>query len=195
MEPRIFTRIAQSRDAAIAHCLGAIDDRLADFSATQLPAGAVFPFSGLFGGPENRYPVDPHTRQPNMGFALCDGGTYNAPGKPSVITPDLRDRFVLSSGTTHPIGERGGTSSATLPVSIGETTLTANQIPNHSHLIPIYGGTGGTFSIGSLAANASYPQNIYTGATGGGLSHGHTATVAGGIPLPPYYSLAYIMKL
>ena len=193
MEPKVFTRIAQSRDAAIAHCLGVIDDKLAEFSATQLPAGAIFPFSGLFGGPENKYPVDPHTRLPNTGFALCDGGTYSAPGKPAVITPDLRDRFVLCSGTTHPIGERGGTSSATLPVTIGETTLTASQMPNHSHSIFIAGGSGRCVAdaVGGSGSNVS----LSTLATGGGLSHGHTATVAGGIPLPPYYSLAYIMKL
>ena len=206
MEPRIFTRIAASRDAAIDHCLGVMDDKLADFSATQLPAGAIFPFSGLFGGPGNSHPVDPYTGTPNLGFALCDGGSYSAPGKPPLTTPDLRNRFVLCAGATYPIGAKGGAATVKPTVTVSATTLTAAQMPAHKH--PFYGAnTDGSVAAGSsmwlstsayFNLNSTYKRNAMTNAmdnTGGGGSHTHTATTTAAASLPPYYSLAYVMKL
>ena len=188
MEPRVFTRITESRDAAIEYCMGAIDDKLADFSASQLPAGAIFPFSGLFGGPENKHPVDPYTKQPNVGFALCDGGAYSAPGKPSIFTPDLRGRFILASGASHPTGETGGSENQVT----GATTLTTAQMPSHGHTLDCAGGLINSYTgdFGAGLHTAAYRFLKTTPATGGGGSHTHGVSA-----LPPYYSLAYIMKL
>lgn len=100
------------------------------------------------------------------GWAFCDG-TNN--------TPDLRDRFVLSAGTNHTIGETGGAE---------EVTLTVAQMPEHTHKA-LYGNKG--FSTGSITGINRNEQSIFeTGATGGSQPHPN---------MPPYYVLAYIMKL
>jgi len=83
-------------------------------------------------------------------------------------TPDLRDRFVVGAGSTYNPGDTGGNSSHS-------HTWT---IPLHTHTI-----VGGT----NIAAGGDYnkvtDQSSNTGSTNSSSS------------LPPYYALAYIMKL
>ena len=103
------------------------------------------------------------------GWALCDGQDGR---------PDLRDRFVLGSGTAHGVGEIGGEE---------EVTLTVKQIPPHSHRYSV--GTTSSVKQGtdsSIRYRTQYDSYTETSDTGGGEPHPN---------MPPYYALAYIIKL
>ena len=116
------------------------------------------------------------------GWALCDGGNG---------TPDLKGRFVLSY---HPGGGKAGQVPGGNFNQIGATggeqihTLTVAEMPAHSHRM--WNGDGG-YPAGGWNANiitdrrhdirSSNMEN-----TGGNQPHN---------VMPPYYVLAYIMKL
>ena len=172
-----------------------------------LVPGMIMPFSGTLGGSDGKRPVNPHTDKADECFALCDGGTYRAPGGPLITTPDLRGRFVLGASGTYVAGAKGGATGHAHTATVGATTLTVAQIPAHAH--------GSSFSTSTKAANgtAAAVNSQYvagndplhwnsgwapssTASTGSGSSHTHTASVATAIEsLPPYYALAYVMKL
>jgi microcystin-dependent protein len=101
------------------------------------------------------------------GWALCDGTNS---------TPDLRDRFIVGAGTTYNPGNIGGLSAV---------TLTIDQMPKHNHSISgsTWAGTGngGSFMYGYLG-------NYGTAGQDQGSDQPHENR-------PPYYALAYIMKL
>ena len=109
-----------------------------------------------------------------VGWALCDGANG---------TPDLRGRFILGSGqgnglTNRTNGQTGGSEVHTLNI---------NEIPSHTH--GILGNNacfknGGCDNRKSMDTNNPEPQG--TTATGGGQPHNN---------MPPYFVLAYIMKL
>lgn len=100
------------------------------------------------------------------GWALCDGTSG---------TPDLRNRFIMGAGSSYSVGNAGGEASH---------TLTINEMPAHSHSYNRavsgsgWGGDDGSQSTGNIVEN--------TGVSGSGAAHNN---------LPPYYALAYIMKL
>lgn len=132
------------------------------------------------------------------GWALCNG--LNG-------TPDLRDRFIIGAGNTYAVAATGGEATH---------TLTAAEMPSHSHSDPAhshsFSGSGsflyynGTFGSNdsschtiesrtcvitgpytlSISGSTSSSGGGSTGAAGSGNAHNN---------LPPYYSLAYIMKL
>ena len=94
------------------------------------------------------------------GFVLCDGNNS---------TPDLRDRFIIGSGTnsggTHDVGDTGGSNSL---------TLTSGQLPAHTHtvgnLVAATGGahthTGSTSNVGNHTHNITFnQQGDYFGGT------------------------------
>jgi microcystin-dependent protein len=107
------------------------------------------------------------------GWVFCD----NSAAAQAANAPDLRDRFIVGTGSTYSYGNTGGSASVTLNV---------NQIPSHTH----------TWTRQDAVTNAGYrpwPGNnndvqattVNTSATGGGQSHENR---------PPYYALAFIMK-
>ena len=106
------------------------------------------------------------------GWALCDGTNG---------TPDLRNRFIVGQGSTYSINSTGG---------LHEVTLTSAQMPSHEHSTNIDGthvipGVGSSsYPYGGAGSYASTVFNMNP--TGGGQPHEN---------LPPYYALAYIMKL
>jgi len=111
------------------------------------------------------------------GWALCNGANG---------TPDLRERFIVGAGgdnptvdgTAYSVGDTGG---------INSVTLTIAQIPPHSHNIPTWNGLGGAYEVPQGAYGYDYgAQSAPTTSVGGGASHENR---------PPYYALAYIMKL
>jgi len=119
-----------------------------------------------------------------LGWALCDGTNS---------TPDLRDRFVIGArqddgvaktNLTGSLTQSGGATTMT-GVS-GSHALTISEMPAHTHSYSVsdnYGGAGGG---GGPRANNT---NGTTGSTGGSAGHIHTTEI------PPYYALAFIMKL
>ena len=145
------------------------------------------------------------------GWGLCDGTNG---------TPDLRDRFIVgaredeaSDAKTNLTGSltvSGGdltTASGGAHSHTGSTqshTLTLSQIPSHSHNISLpitfhdtgAGGVSPTWSGPQASQSAAAAVSTNTQGGGAGHTHGiseeaahtHEAT-------PPYYALAYIMKL
>lgn len=105
------------------------------------------------------------------GWALCDGQNG---------TPDLRDRFVLGGGGTHPVGETGGSETV---------TLTEQQMPAHVHSA-INNGSSSTIKFNQTAgSSASFIKSLSSASTtsaGSGQPHNN---------MPPYYVLCYIIKL
>lgn len=77
----------------------------------------------------------------------------------------------IVSGAASTGGSVAFTTAFASGLNAGNTTLTVNQIPSHTH-----GGAGGAAGGG---AGVGDPQTVYdgsgaSGATGGGLSHNHT---------------------
>lgn len=113
------------------------------------------------------------------GWALCNGANG---------TPDLRGRFIICAGqgaglTNRNFAARGGAETVTLSVY---------EMPAHGHSLNkslyvhqrSFKGEGG--SDRPLKDSSGDDYGLTTTATGGGRPHEN---------MPPYYALAYIMKL
>lgn len=145
-----------------------------------LPAGVIVMWSGT---------VAP------AGWALCNG---------SGGTPDLRNRFVVGSGSTYASGSTGGATTHTHTVDpVNTSTTTAGS---HSHTVNpasfdanIY-ATGGTASLNPTAGYSRVSVNVPQTTSSDHNGHSHTVNIGvtpttDGSSLPPYYALAYIIKL
>ncbi len=108
------------------------------------------------------------------GWALCDGSNG---------TPDLSNRFVLGAGNEDYLGSTGGSRTH------------RHRIPEHSHqvdppslrLSPGHGGTGGYSRIYTIREQSLDIRPFTSGTAKTApdeVSH-----------LPPYYKIAFIMKL
>lgn len=123
------------------------------------PIGAIMIWSGA----EDTVPE---------GWSICNGENG---------TLDLRDRFVLSAGDVHEVGETGGSE---------EVTLTLEQMPRHNHT---YSGNSTTYN--SELTNSSSGKKVWigtastrnTGSTPDGNAEPHPN-------MPPYYTALYIQK-
>jgi microcystin-dependent protein len=135
------------------------------------------------------------------GWALCDG---------SGDTPDLRGRFILghntntgyngdvdSSGNTiirnsnDVSGAKVGNNLAGVIGNVGGEImhiLTNNEMPSHTHTSWAEACDGGNCPLngGGFRWTGDYHVNRETTATGGGKAHSI---------LPPFYVLAFIIKL
>ena len=136
-----------------------------------------------------------------IGWDLCDGQNG---------TPDLRDRFIVGAGNTHAVGATGGADTV---------TLSTTQMPAHTHtgtvnsasLIgafstwnragdgpsgvfsdngkrwnPQFSGGGGDNSQKGINFNGNHSHTMSIVNTGGGQAHENR---------PPYYALAFIIKV
>lgn len=132
---------------------------------------------------------------PPDGWALCDGENG---------TPDLRGRFVLGESTSHALGSKGGSETV---------SLNNNNLPPHDHVenlldtsknvfaTRVYGsnksgGPGGYATAGGIensALNVSYNSSTNLLSVIKTLPNSTTNTPHNN--MPPYYTLAYIMKL
>jgi hypothetical protein len=104
------------------------------------------------------------------GWALCDGTNS---------TPNLTDRFVVGAGNTYSVADSGGNNS----VNIYHTHPYSGTTGNNSGL------AGQGLSAGGFYGYAlNFHTHDYSGTTGG---WGSTTLDT----RPPYYALAFIMKL
>jgi hypothetical protein len=143
----------------------AVKDYVDDLVAKAMPPGAIVMWSGRL----DAIPV---------GWRLCDG---------SQGTPDLRSRFVVGAGAGYAVGATGGAD---------QVTLTAAQMPSHNHgysdiywsevsgWVDVPGGVGNWGPEDH--DNRGHEMGRATGHAGGSQPHENR---------PPYYALAYIMKL
>jgi len=130
------------------------------------------------------------------GYALCNGSNG---------TPDLRDRFIVGAGNSYAVGATGGATTITHSHGgvTGNHTLTIPEIPSHQHVgvtgeANVTGPFGNSGYGGQLGFNRESDRDntlFLTSAVGGGGAHSHTITSETLENRPPYYSLAYIMKL
>ena len=139
---------------------------------SSIPKGAIIMWSGSI------------TTIPS-GWTLCNGANG---------TPDLRNRFVIGSGSAYPVGTTGGSKDA-IVVEHTHTGIAATA-GSHTHgsTTPsdfTYGGDGWNKAV-------KYDSRGNTNSSG---EHTHPLTInqAGSsgtnANLPPYYALAFIMKL
>ena len=151
-----------------------VKDFNVDGSFNLLPSGMIFAWSGT---------VVP------TGWVVCDG-TYP--------TPDLRGRFILGQGqgnglTNRVLGDRDGRA---------DITLTMNEIPNHSHTFKqpnetvVRNDHNDILDIGNPEPRGK--ANSYKWTTPN--TNSYPTPTGNNVPLsfnnmPPYYVLAYIMKL
>ena len=145
-------------------------------------AGKVTFFSGEFGGSDGRRPIDAKTKTPNEDYVLCDGTETNG-----IPIPDLRGLMIVCTSDDHPMGETGGSDTATFTMegTVGDCTLTIQQAPSHRHVQTSgnYNGDNG----GPAAGWGTKQQTSYTGNTGGSQPHTHPieGTVSVERSLPP----------
>lgn len=138
------------------------------------------------------------------GWHLCDG---------SDDTPDLRNMFIVGAGSSYSPGNTGGSQNmspavtvnpAGTGVQVGYHTLTEAEIPAHSHRMQNmhYQGNPDNWDTGDVVLSGG--NDLWSDATGGSQGHNHpitdnghahTAQVVSFDNRPPYYALAYIMKL
>ena len=129
-------------------------------------------------------------------WILCDGGSDGKGG----TVPDLRGRMIRGASDSVPAGTTGGSETHTHSVSgtVGETTLTKEQMPSHTHgysKVTWWRGWNGK-NDGDDCKPPSDGQP--TAATGGSQAHTHALSGAksgSASTLPPYYALTYIMRI
>jgi microcystin-dependent protein len=113
-------------------------------------------------------------------WALCNGQTVN-----SITTPNLQARFIVGSGTgggyTYNTGDFGGAATVTLNIS---------EIPAHSHYFAYQKGQGSDTETEQQdywkSQTNTSQYDVQTTQTGGGGAHENR---------PPYYALAFIMRV
>jgi len=157
-----------------------------NIKATEFIGNGAIPIGGIimWSGTTSNIPA---------GWALCDGQTVNGH-----TTPNLKGRFIVGAGGSYSPGNTGGAE---------RVTLTINEMPSHNHGINDPGHhhqyTTANNYVNDLETDPSTntdqvrqnwkhknTDNEYTGITiqntGGGQSHENR---------PPYYALAYIMRV
>ncbi len=137
------------------------------------------------------------------GWHLCDGSSG---------TPDLRDRFVVGAGSTYAVGNTGGAVNHIHAITVDGHALTVPELPAHDHAMfanvandtdltgatPVAVKTTGApgESEYGLSTGGATPATLgLTAETGDGDAHAHTASSGNASSLPPYFALAFIMKL
>lgn len=169
--------ITDAQATAIANAQSTANAALAAATGVAIPAGVIIIWKGSVG----TIPT---------GWVLCDGNNG---------TPDLRDKFVAGAGNTYAVGASGGANTV---------TLTTAQMPAHNHTLLSSGDhqhyvrevvRGEEGSSGDDQTVGSYTEsgvNKYTNYAG---DHNHVMGNAGSGAAhenrPPYYALAFIMKL
>ena len=133
------------------------------------------------------------------GWQLCNGSNG---------TPNLIDRFIVGAGSGYAVAATGGSANAVV-VSHTHTATTTISDPGHIHtgfldaagnLIPYVTteynlgspGSGGTTSNSAIDAVATTLAGTNISASTSISTEGSSATNAN---LPPYYALAFIMRV
>ncbi len=126
------------------------------------------------------------------GWALCDG---------TKGTPNLSGRFIVAAGTNletktaYPIGQTGGKETHNHGGKTQPHTLTIPEMPSHHHDYTYFPGVFRNirFTDGPYNASQHDETKYETTSQGGDQPHDHPLNADSN--LPPYYALAFIMKL
>jgi microcystin-dependent protein len=194
--PAAGTAITHTGDVTVAGTVSATNYGLNAVGNGPIPQGGIIMWSG------SSVPT---------GWALCDG---------SNLTPDLRGRFIVGyhpgdaatptvvTGMTTNYGAVGNTGGA------GSVTLSTLQIPSHNHTMNSAGShqhawnytmekdddnTGSSYDEFTEKPAANDPGRYVQFPMAAAGAHTHTINTTGGGGAhenrPPYYVLAFIMKL
>ena len=137
------------------------------------------------------------------GWASCDGREGR---------PDLRNRFVIGAGNRYTIGQDGGKESHNHTGATGDHGLTEVELPPHSHLIGkavekhiVVPPTGNDHDYAyyltsdGINRNESRRPNVVKPNVktddGNCQGSGHSHPIAPDSNIPPYYALAFIIKI
>lgn len=146
----------------------------------ELCQGMILAFSGSF---QDGYPVDAKTGSVRQDWHLCDGTNG---------TPDLRDKFILGGNGVNN-GATGGEKSHQLiedELPYIDGAWNTSVVGNHASV----GVEGHAYGTGWGNAKA----HVVSTDANDGVSYGYGYKFGGNQPhnnMPPYYTLAYIMKL
>lgn len=163
-----------------------------------VPVGGIVAFSGTFSG---RNPIDMKTKKAMTGWCLCDGTKTNG-----LAVPDLRDRMIMGAGTTYETGAKGGAATHTHSVSgtVGGTTTTVAQTAAHGHKMRYTDISyqtrdfRGDINDSAQGWDLDGFDGLNTSTVGGSTAHTHSLSgikSGSASSLPPYYALAYIMRI
>lgn len=156
----------------------------------NLPAGIIVMWSGAI----DNIPA---------GWALCDGKSYSrADGNGNISTPDLRERFVLGAGSGSNISDKGGASKVLIQdINLPTTVL----MHTHSYKDVYYAESPDLADQINLTTTISIPNKRGSGDTDDNNVGWYQTRTTNQMPtktggkeieiLPPYFVLAYIMKL
>ena len=111
-------------------------------------------------------------------WALCDGSTVNG-----IITPDLRNRFIIGAGENYTVASSGGSKDAIL-VSHQHTGTTGTESQSHTHSgttgsesqSHTHSGTTGDNSVGHTHSGTTGTESAnhsHSGNTNNTGSHSH----------------------
>lgn len=126
------------------------------------------------------------------GWALCNGSNG---------TPDLRNRFVIGAHSddagvakTTVTGSSTTTGGSKDAIVVSHTHTATVTDPGHTHGLPFSGQAYGQPNISGVMTqiSSSSTNSATTGITVSNSTEGSSGTNAN---LPPYYALAFIMKL
>ena len=157
------------------------------------------------------------------GWALCDGSTYTTLAGGTIDSPDLRERFIVGAGGTYTTGQTGGENSIALSrseipshqheASGNGATLAISSSGTHEHeydyipkvgkgYVGAYNSSNEVLGYGSWTqddteggGNHTHPNSNFTGSTGSGSGLSGSSVGSAHENRPPYYAVAYIMKL
>jgi len=122
---------------------------------------------------------------PPEGWAICDGNNGR---------PDLRGKFILGlnlAGASTPDKDENGQQPLTIntPGKKGgreKVKLIESEMPKHSHIGAMFNSRNEGGWVSGRDAEAGRRENVKVSETGGDQPHDN---------MPPYYVLAYIIKI
>jgi hypothetical protein len=122
----------------------------------------------------------------NVDPATLFGGTW----------VQIEDTFLLACGQTYENEETGGSATHTPSGTVGNHTLTVNEIPNHTHNY-YFEDTPTTTQSGLAYAAAGQSALVWsekpTSAVGSGQAHNHSFTGTSQNTMPTYLAV-YVWK-
>lgn len=118
------------------------------------------------------------------------GTTYGGDGESTFALPDLRGRLPIHQGNAFVLAETGGAE---------EVTLTANQIPVHTHALLASSGPGtGTSPTGKVVAESPGISALIEDVTNTNMNAAAIAPTGGSQPhtnFQPYLCVNFIISL
>jgi len=136
-----------------------------------VPKGAII----MWSGPIASIPT---------GWALCDGSNG---------TPNLKDRFIVAMGNEHPLGQTGGSSAHSHTAGALKSQAHAHTIHRFQEASMDNPDKDGFICLTKAGHHGeTFPRDFSTEAGGALPILGESAPASN---VPPFYALAFIMKL